>query len=268
MGPLEASSFVLSSRSRCHLAVAAGTRTGVNLCTSNFTILSVRVPCHRQWAEESAVPTDPQRHSSVRPPLRPSSDGAVRQSSTNSCRRHPGRWQPHRESSPLSPWMPSSLVWNAARIVRTGQRRIIGVHAHTSASVGASSRPLKATQRPSCAWASRCWRTSRAGSTSRVLSAAVDAGRRRPKPSALLITSWAAGGRRPAGRSPAEPLGRPVGRSTKAKTLLSPTPSTTPPDGGGQSDSLGTSRIKVTRTLPDGYEQSPVGLGKSERGRW
>lgn len=32
--------------------------------------------------------------------------------------------------------------------------------------------------------------------------------------------------------------------------------------------SLGTSRIEVTRTLLDGYEQSPVGLGKSGRGQW
>jgi len=76
------------------------------------------------------------------------------------------------------------------------------------------------------------------------------------------------GGRRPAGRSPAEPTGRPVGGSTKSNTLLSPTPSITPFNGGGRSGSLGTSRIKVARTLLDGYEQSPVGLGKSERGQW
>ena len=48
------------------------------------------------------------------------------------------------------------------------------------------------------------------------------------------------GGRRPAGRSPAEPQGRPSGGSTKSNPLLSPTPSTTQPDKGGQSGSLGT----------------------------
>ena len=53
------------------------------------------------------------------------------------------------------------------------------------------------------------------------------------------------GGRRPAGRSPVESTGRPVGGSTKSNTLLSPTLSTQS-DGGGQSSSLGTSWIKVT----------------------
>jgi len=76
------------------------------------------------------------------------------------------------------------------------------------------------------------------------------------------------GGRRPAGRSPAEPQGRPSGGSTKSNTLLSPTPSTTQPDRGGQSGSLGTSRINVTPAPPTRCERRAVGLGKARQGQW
>jgi len=76
------------------------------------------------------------------------------------------------------------------------------------------------------------------------------------------------GGRRPAGRSPAEPTGRPSGGSTKSNTSFSPTPSTTQPDKGGQSGSLGTSRINVTTAPPKGRERRAVGLGKARQGQW
>jgi len=76
------------------------------------------------------------------------------------------------------------------------------------------------------------------------------------------------GGRRPAGRSPAEPQGRPVGGSTKSNTLLPLTPSTTPDDGGGQSGSLGTSRINVTPAPPTRFERRTVGLGKARQIQW
>ena len=76
------------------------------------------------------------------------------------------------------------------------------------------------------------------------------------------------GGRRPAGRSPAEPQGRPSGGSTKSNTLLSPTPSTTPDDGGAQSGSLGTSRINVTPAPPTRSEHQTGGLGKARQGQW
>ena len=76
------------------------------------------------------------------------------------------------------------------------------------------------------------------------------------------------GGRRPAGRSPAEPQGRPVGGSTKSNTSLSPTPSTTQPDKSARSGSLGTSRINVTTAPPKGRERRAVGLGKARQGQW
>jgi len=76
------------------------------------------------------------------------------------------------------------------------------------------------------------------------------------------------GGRRPAGRSPAEPQGRPVGGSTKSNTLLSPTPSTTPDEGGARSGSLGTSRINVTPAPPMGRDGRAGGLGKARRVQW
>jgi len=52
------------------------------------------------------------------------------------------------------------------------------------------------------------------------------------------------GGRRPAGRSPAEPQGRLLGGSTKSNTLLSLS-SSTQPGRGARSGSLGTSRIST-----------------------
>jgi len=76
------------------------------------------------------------------------------------------------------------------------------------------------------------------------------------------------GGRRPAGRSPAEPQGRPPGGSTKSNTLLSPTPSTTPDHGGARSGSLGTSRINVTPAPPTRCERRTGGLGKARQGQW
>jgi len=76
------------------------------------------------------------------------------------------------------------------------------------------------------------------------------------------------GGRWPAGRSPAEPQGRPSGGSTKSNTSLSPTPSTTQPDKGARSGSLGTSRINVTPTPPTRCERRTGGLGKPRQGQW
>ena len=63
------------------------------------------------------------------------------------------------------------------------------------------------------------------------------------------------GGRRPAGRSPAEATGRPVGGSTKSNTLLSPTPSTTPADTGGRVAPLGNPQATVAPTDTEGVSR-------------
>ena len=63
------------------------------------------------------------------------------------------------------------------------------------------------------------------------------------------------GGRRPAGRSPAEATGRPVGGSTKSNTLLSPTPSTTPADTGGRVAPLGNPQATVAPTDTKGVSR-------------
>ena len=63
------------------------------------------------------------------------------------------------------------------------------------------------------------------------------------------------GGGRPAGRSPAEATGRPVGGSTKSNTLLSPTPSTIPADLGGRVAWLGNPQATVAPTDTKGVSR-------------